>query len=147
VCLLVGSCSLLTGVLLFGNFSNILKKITQGIRSFQDILKNLYKNIHMENSNLNRRHRFTSPWLFAAGMSALGAFIIGLIFYLAEAHPGALYDTLDPLVMKIDDLEHKIQSLEREIEVLTKDVLTTDVISSGISIFLLQVLISTLKNR
>ena len=108
----------------------------------------------MENSNLNRRHRFTSPWLFAAGMSALGAFIIGLIFYLAEAHPGVLYDTLDPLVMKIDDLEHKIQSLEhkiqsleREIEVLTKDVLTTDVISSGISIFLLQVLISTLKNR
>ena len=118
----------------------------------------------MANSNLNRRHRFTSPWLFAAGMSALGAFIIGLIFYLAEAHPGVLYDTLklpclqddnlDRLVMKIDDLEHKIQSLEhkiqsleREIEVLTTNVLTTDVISSGISIFLLQVLISTLKNR
>jgi hypothetical protein len=111
----------------------------------------------MANSNLNRRHRFTSPWLFAAGMAALGAFIIGLIFYLAEAHPGVLYDTLklpclqddnlDRLVMKIDDLEHKIQSLEREIEVLKTNVLTTDVIESGISIFLLQVLISTLKNR
>ena len=111
----------------------------------------------MANSNLNRRHRFTSPWLFAAGMAALGAFIIGLIFYLAEAHPGVLYDTLklpclqddnlDRLVLKIDDWEHKIQSLEREIEVLKTDVLTTDVIESGISIFLLQVLISTLKNR
>jgi hypothetical protein len=111
----------------------------------------------MANSNLNRRHRFTSPWLFAAGMAALGAFIIGLIFYLAEAHPGVLYDTLklpclqddnlDRLVMKIDDLEHKIQSLEREIEVLKTNVLTTDVIESGISIFLLHVLISTLKNR
>ncbi len=99
----------------------------------------------MANSNLKQRHRFTSTWLFAAGMSALTAFIIGLIFYLAEAHPGVLYDTLkllrlqdhdlDHLVMKIDDLEHKIE------------VLTADTISSGISMFLLHVLISTLKNR
>jgi peptidoglycan hydrolase CwlO-like protein len=152
---------------LFGNFSNILKEIAQGIKSFQNILKKqlrLYKNIHMAHSNFKQRHRFTSTWLFAAGMSALTAFIIGLIFYLTEAHPGILYDTLkllclqdhdlDHLVMKIDDLEHKIQSLEHKIqslehkiEVLTADVLTTDTISSGISMFLLHVLISTLKNR
>jgi hypothetical protein len=111
----------------------------------------------MVNSNFKQRHRFTSPWLFAAGVSTLTAFIIGLIFYLAEAHPGVLYDSLkllcledhdlNHLVMKIDDLEHKIQSLEHKIEVLTADVLTTDTISSGITMFLVHVLISTLKNR
>jgi len=30
---------IIIGVLLFGNFSNLLKEIAQGIKSFQDILK------------------------------------------------------------------------------------------------------------
>jgi Sec-independent protein translocase protein TatA len=30
---------LIVGVLLFGNFSNILKDIAQGIKTFQEILK------------------------------------------------------------------------------------------------------------
>jgi Sec-independent protein translocase protein TatA len=30
---------LLVGILLFGNFSNILKEIAQGIKTFQEILK------------------------------------------------------------------------------------------------------------
>ncbi len=144
---------------MFGNFSSILKDIAQGIKSFQDILK---KNIHMANLNLIRRHPSTSLWLFIAGMFAFSAFIIGLIFYLAEAHPGVLYDTLkliclqdhdlNHLVMKIDGLEHKIQSLEHEVEVLTAEVhkasmQTTEIMTSGITVFLLQVLISALKNR
>jgi hypothetical protein len=102
-------------------------------------------------------------------MFAFSAFIIGLIFYLAEAHPGVLYDTLkllclqdhdlNHLVMKIDVLEHKtqsqehrIQSMEHEVEVLKAEVhkanmQTTEIMTSGITVFLLQVLISALKNR
>jgi Sec-independent protein translocase protein TatA len=30
---------LIVGILLFGNFSNILKEIAQGIKTFQEILK------------------------------------------------------------------------------------------------------------
>jgi hypothetical protein len=123
----------------------------------------------MANSNLIQRHPPTSLWLFITGMFAFSAFIIGLIFYLAEAHPGVLYDTLkllclqdhdlNHLVMKIDVLEHKtqsqehrIQSMEHEVEVLKAEVhkanmQTTEIMTSGITVFLLQVLISALKNR
>ena len=123
----------------------------------------------MANSNLIHRHPPTSLWLFITGMFAFSAFIIGLIFYLAEAHPGVLYDTLkllclqdhdlNQLVMKIDVLEHKtqsqehrIQSMEHEVEVLKAEVhkanmQTTEIMTSGITVFLLQVLISALKNR
>ena len=123
----------------------------------------------MANSNLIQRHPPTSLWLFITGMFAFSAFIIGLIFYLAEAHPGVLYDTLkllclqdhdlNRLVMKIDVLEHKtqsqehrIQSMEHEVEVLKAEVhkanmQTTEIMTSGITVFLLQVLISALKNR
>jgi len=123
----------------------------------------------MANSNLIHRHPPTSLWLFITGMFAFSAFIIGLIFYLAEAHPGVLYDTLkllclqdhdlNHLVMKIDVLEHKtqsqehrIQSMEHEVEVLKAEVhkanmQTTEIMTSGITVFLLQVLISALKNR
>ena len=123
----------------------------------------------MANSNLIQRHPPTSLWLFITGMFAFSAFIIGLIFYLAEAHPGVLYDTLkllclqdhdlNHLVMKIDVLEHKtqsqehrIQSMEHEIELLKAEVhkanmQTTEIMTSGITVFLLQVLISALKNR
>ena len=116
----------------------------------------------MANSNLIQRLR-------VFGIFAFSAFIIGLIFYLAEAHPGVLYDTLkllclqdndlNHLVMKIDVLEHKtqsqehrIQSMEHEIEVLKAEVhkanmQTTEIMTSGITVFLLQVLISALKNR
>jgi hypothetical protein len=93
----------------------------------------------MANSNLIHRHPPTSLWLFITGMFAFSAFIIGLIFYLAEAHPGVLYDTLkllclqdhdlNELVMKIDGLEHKtqsqehrIQSLEHKVKVLKAEV-------------------------
>ena len=123
----------------------------------------------MANSNLIQRHPPTSLWLFITGMFAFSAFIIGLIFYLAEAHPGVLYDTLkllclqdhdlNHLVMKIDVLEHKtqsqehrIQSMEHEVELLKAEVhkanmQTTEIMTSGITVFLLQVLISALKNR
>jgi hypothetical protein len=123
----------------------------------------------MANSNLIHRHPPTSLWLFITGMFAFSAFIIGLIFYLAEAHPGVLYDTLkllclqdhdlNHLVMKIEVLEHKtqsqehrIQSMEHEVEVLKAEVhkanmQTTEIMTSGITVFLLQVLISALKNR
>ena len=123
----------------------------------------------MANSNLIHRHPPTSLWLFITGMFAFSAFIIGLIFYLAEAHPGVLYDTLkllclqdhdlNHLVMKIEVLEHKtqsqehrIQSMEHEVEVLKAEVhkanmQTTEIMTSGITVFLLQVLISALKHR
>jgi len=116
----------------------------------------------MANSNLIHRHPPTSLWLFITGMFAFSAFIIGLIFYLAEAHPGVLYDTLkllclqdhdlNHLVMKIEVLEHKTQSQEHEIELLKAEVhkanmQTTEIMTSGITVFLLQVLISALKNR
>ena len=123
----------------------------------------------MANSNLIQRHPPTSLWLFITGMFAFSAFIIGLIFYLAEAHPGVLYDTLkllclqdhdlNHLVMKIDVLEHKtqsqehrIQSMEHEVEVLKAEVhkanmQTTEIMTSGVTVFLLQVLISALKHR
>ena len=123
----------------------------------------------MANSNLIQRHPPTSLWLFITGMFAFSAFIIGLIFYLAKAHPGVLYDTLkllclqdhdlNHLVMKIDVLEHKtqsqehrIQSMDHEVEVLKAEVhkanmQTTEIMTSGITVFLLQVLISALKNR
>jgi hypothetical protein len=123
----------------------------------------------MANSNLIQRHPPTSLWLFITGMFAFSAFIIGLIFYLAEAHPGVLYDTLkllclqdhdlNHLVMKIDVLEHKtqsqehrIQSMEHEVEVLKAEVhkanmQTTEIMTSGITVFVLQVLNAALKNR
>ena len=123
----------------------------------------------MANSNLIQRHPATSLWLFIAGMFAASVFIIGLIFYLAKAHPGVLYDTLkllclqdhdlNELVMKIDGLEHKtqsqehrIQSLEHKVKVLKAEVdeahmETTEIMRSGLTALLLQILISTLKNN
>ena len=83
----------------------------------------------MANSNLIQRLPATSLWLFIAGMFAFNAFIIGLIFYLAEA--GVLYDTLnlylqdpnvDRLVMKVQALENEIQDLEDEVARLTAEV-------------------------
>ena len=119
----------------------------------------------MANSNLIQRQ---SLWLFIAGMFAFIAFIIGLIFYLAEAHPAVLYDTLkllclqdhdlNHLLTKIDDLEHKtqsqehrIQSLEHEVEVLKADVKTanmqtTELLIAGLTIFVFELLIYTLKS-
>ena len=116
----------------------------------------------MANSNLTQRHSSTSLWLFIAGMFAASVFIIGLIFYLAKAHPGVLYDTLkllclqdhdlNELVMKIDGLEHKIQSLEHKVKVFKAEVdeanmETTEIMRSGLTALSLQILISTLKNN
>ena len=116
----------------------------------------------MANSNLIHRHPPTSLWLFITGMFAFSAFIIGLIFYLAEAHPGVLYDTLkllclqdhdlNELVIKIDGLEHKIQSLEHKVKVFKAEVdeanmETTEIMRSGLTALSLQILISTLKNN
>ena len=88
-------------------------------------------------------------------MFAASVFIIGLIFYLAKAHPRVLYDTLkllclqdhdlNELVMKIDGLEHKVKMLKAEVD--EANMQTTEIMRSGLTALSLQILISTLKNN